>query len=205
MPQKKLFSVLRVATLAGSIVSLVFLSACAGTTGGSTGGNPSPNPAPTVTSLSPTSATAGAASLTLTVNGTNFISSSTVLWNGSARSTTFVSSVELQAAISASDVASAGTAPVTVSSPAPGGGTSSSLAFTISNPAPVIGSLNPSSIVAGSGAFTLSVNGSNFTSDAVVEWNSASRTTTYVSGTSLQAAITMADVASAGSAQVTVF
>lgn len=189
--------------LASSVVSLAFLSACGGTSSGSRGGNP--NPLPSVTALNPTSATAGGASLTLTINGTNFISSSTVLWNGSARTTTFVSSGGLQAAVSASDIASAGTASVAVSSPAPGGGTSSSLTFTIANPAPVIGSLTPSSIVGGSGAFTLSVSGSNFTPGSVVRWNSSSRTTTYVSGTSLQAAITMADVASAGTAQVTVF
>jgi hypothetical protein len=70
---------------------------------------------PTTTSISPTSATAGGAGFTLTVNGTNFVSgSSTVTWNGSARTTTFVSSTQLTASILASDIAAAGTALVGV-------------------------------------------------------------------------------------------
>src|SRR5205807_2283293 len=45
------------------------------------------NPVPTITSISPTSTTAGSAQFTLTVNGTKFVSSSTVNWNGSALTT----------------------------------------------------------------------------------------------------------------------
>src|SRR5205823_3263599 len=40
------------------------------------------NPVPSITSLSPASATAGAAAFTLTVNGTGFVSGSVVNWNG---------------------------------------------------------------------------------------------------------------------------
>jgi hypothetical protein len=50
------------------------------------------------------------------VNGTGFVSTSVVKWNGSARSTTFVTSSQLKASISSSDVASAGSATVTVNS-----------------------------------------------------------------------------------------
>ena len=68
---------------------------------------------------------AGAAAFTLTVTGTGFVASSVVRWNGSSRTTTFVSATQLQAAIAAADVASAGIEQrygrVT---PAPGGGTS---------------------------------------------------------------------------------
>jgi hypothetical protein len=70
---------------------------------------------PTTTSIAPASATAGGVGFTLTVNGTNFYSGiSTVQWNGSPRSTTFVSNTELTATISAADIASSGTASVTV-------------------------------------------------------------------------------------------
>jgi hypothetical protein len=71
------------------------------------------------------------AAFTLTVNGTGFVSGSTVNWNGSPRTTTFVSSSQLQAAITAADVARAGTASVTVVSPAPGGGSSNPVTFDI--------------------------------------------------------------------------
>jgi len=63
------------------------------------------NPAPAIASLSPSSATAGAAAFALTVTGTNFVNGSTVQWNGSGRSTTFVSATQLTAAILASDIA----------------------------------------------------------------------------------------------------
>jgi hypothetical protein len=68
------------------------------------------------------------------VNGTGFVAGSVVNWNGSPRTTTFVSSSQLTAAITAADVAAAGTGTVTVSSPSPGGGTSSAAFLGITNP-----------------------------------------------------------------------
>jgi hypothetical protein len=88
-------------------------------------------PLPTLTSLSPSSATAGGSAFTLTVYGSNFVGSSVVRWNGSDRLTTYVSGGQLQAAISSGDIALAGTAQVTVFNPAPGGGTSNGLTFSI--------------------------------------------------------------------------
>ena len=92
------------------------------------------NPAPTLGSLSPSSATAGAAAFTLAVKGGNFMPSSVVQWNGAARVTTFVSGAELHAAISTVDVAGAGTSQVTVVTPAPGGGSSTAMTFAIQGP-----------------------------------------------------------------------
>ena len=88
------------------------------------------NPIPTLTTLSPSSATAGGIAFTLTVNGTNFINGSVVRWNGSPRTTTYVSPTQLTAAITAADIASAGTFPITVFNPTPGGGTSNAVNFT---------------------------------------------------------------------------
>jgi hypothetical protein len=88
--------------------------------------------APTITSISPTGAIAGGAAFTLTVNGTNFVSGSTVSFNGNARATTFVSATQLTAFILASDIATAGTFNVTVTNP--GGGTSSFVGFTVVTP-----------------------------------------------------------------------
>lgn len=67
----------------------------------------------------------------LTVNGANFVSGAVVQWNGAAQPTTFVSSTELTAQISADDIVVAGTETVTVSNPAPGGGISNALNFNI--------------------------------------------------------------------------
>src|SRR5450759_3833593 len=93
-------------------------------------------PVPTTTSLSPTSKTAGQGAFTLTVNGTNFVSGlSVVRWNGADRTTTYVNSTQLTAAITAADIASTGTASVTVFNPTPGGGTSNAQTFTVNQPA----------------------------------------------------------------------
>ncbi|HEV8132246.1 MAG TPA: cohesin domain-containing protein [Acidobacteriota bacterium] len=91
------------------------------------------NLVPAVSSISPASAAAGGAPFTLAVNGTNFVSGSIVQWNGSNRATTFVSGTQLNASISAADIAAAGTATVTVLNPPPGGGLSNALSFTISS------------------------------------------------------------------------
>jgi hypothetical protein len=91
------------------------------------------NPAPALASISPNSANAGATAFTLTVNGSNFINGSTVNWNGTALSTTFVSSTQLTASVPAANVATPGSASVTVVTPAPGGGTSSAAGFTINS------------------------------------------------------------------------
>src|SRR5881409_2485540 len=72
-------------------------------------------------------------------------------------------------------------------------------------PVPVLGALSPNSATAGGAAFTLTVNGTNFVASSVVRWNDSNRTTTFVSGTELRAAIPASDVALAGSAQITVF
>ena len=94
--------------------------------------DPSANPpaAATLTSLSPNGAVAGGPAFTLTVNGSGFLSGATVLWNGANRTTTFVSGTQLRAAISAADIATAGTFQVTAVNP--GAATSNGLPFTVS-------------------------------------------------------------------------
>jgi hypothetical protein len=88
-----------------------------------------PNAALSITQLNPSSATAGGTGFTLTVTGTGYIHGSIVNWNGAARSTTYVSATQLTATILASDIASAGTAAVTVVNPGPL--TSNTATFTI--------------------------------------------------------------------------
>jgi hypothetical protein len=163
------------------------------------------NPRPTITSISPPSATAGGPGFTLTVAGTNFVPTSTVDWNGSTRTTTFVNGSKVTATILASDIATAGTDKVTVVNPGPGGGTSASSTFTVNNPVPSITSISPSSGVAGGPQFTLTVNGSNFVSGSEVEWNGARLTTAFVSSIEVTATVPSNDIKTAGTASVTVF
>lgn len=181
---------------------LLVLVGCGGGGSGSTG--PAPNPVPSISSISPSAATAGGAAFTLTVNGTNFIAGSAVQLSGSNRTTTFVSATQLTASITAADISSAGTPPITVDNPAPGGGASTAVNLSITNPSPSISSLSPSSVMVGGAAFTLTVTGSSFVAASTVQWNGSNRTTTYVSATQLTAAINAADIAMTGNVTVTV-
>ncbi len=84
------------------------------------------------------------------------------------------------------------------------GGTVSRIDSSTSFPLPAIAAAGPSAVIAGDPAFTLTVDGSGFAPGSVVHWNGASRPTTYISLTRLTAAITATDIASAGTATVTV-
>ncbi len=190
-----------------AVSALVFgLTACSG--GHSSPPPPPPPPGnavPTISGLSPDHVAAGGSGFILTVNGSNFISSSVVNWNDSPRLTSLVNSGQLTASISQGDIAAVGTAQVSVFNPPPEGGTSSSLMFSISGAAPSITSLSPPSRATGGPSFTLTVNGTNFNSSTVVRWNGGARATTFLNGGQVTASIPSTDTAAAGIAQVTVF
>ncbi len=84
----------------------------------------------TISLISPTTATAGSSGFTLNVSGSGFVAGSVVRWNGSDRVTT-PNGTQLQAAILSTDLAAAGTIPVTVFNPGPGGGVSNIVNFTV--------------------------------------------------------------------------
>lgn len=162
------------------------------------GGGTTTNPTPQITGLFPSEITAGSQAFTIFIGGVQFISTTTVQWNGSTRPTTFNSaSGQLAASITAADVQNAGIASVTVTSPAPGGGTSLAISFTV-NPVhtggPTITSISPTSAALNGAAFTLMVTGTNFASTDFVTWNGGLRTTTFTSSTQVSAAIPATDL-----------
>jgi hypothetical protein len=86
---------------------------------------------PTLTNIDPASKHAGDPAFILTVNGTDFVNGkSVVLFNGSSRTTTYVSTTQLTSSIPASDLGVTGTFPVTVVNA--GGGPSNALTLTVS-------------------------------------------------------------------------
>ncbi len=93
-----------------------------------------------------------------------------------------------------------GTAQIIVVS---GGATSNSLPFAVVA-APAIVAINPSSITAGSPAFTLTVNGSGFGPGATIQWNGTALPTIVVSANQVTASVPANLVTSFGSAQITV-
>jgi YVTN family beta-propeller protein len=129
-------------------LALLSLYACGGG-GGSGGPPPTSNPTPTVAGLYPNCAPAGEQFIdgtdyqltVITPSGSDLVAGSVVRWNGSDRPTTGTGGNAVIAEISASDIAAAGAATVTVFNPAPGGGTSNSATFTIT-----AGAVDPQSI-----------------------------------------------------------
>ena len=208
--------VVRTPVISG-ILSLVFLAGCGSSTTQPLNNQPPPsgsNPTPTINAISPTTTTAGSAAFTLTINGTNFVAASTVNFGGTAPATTFVSATQLTAAIPAAAIASTGTPAVTVSNPAPGGGTSNAMNFTITSAmssVPTINLLSPNCAPAGEQVLNpfvngqLLVNGLNFVASSVVRWNGSDRPTIFSSDSQLTAQISASDIAVAGTAGVTVF
>ena len=171
--------------------------------GSSTLSFPVNNPAPTLSSFSPASSTAGSGALTLTLNGSNFLSTSTVTYNGVAHPATYASSIALTITLSAADQATAGSYAVVVTNPAPGGG-SSTLSFPVNNPAPTLSSFSPAFSTVGAGALTLTLNGSNFLSTSTVTYNGVAHPATYASSIALTITLSAADQATAGSYAVVV-
>jgi hypothetical protein len=97
---------------------------------------------PSLTAISPTTANQGSAAFTLTVTGQGFRQGATVLWNGTALATTYVSLNQFTAVVPATSLTATGKSTVTVVDPgalAVGG----SQAFTVIAPAAVASAAGP--------------------------------------------------------------
>lgn len=160
---------------------------------------------PALTSLSPDAGMAGSPAITLAASGSGFAPGAVVQWAGSALPTSFQSASELSASLSGAELADAGTYPVTVLNPPPGGGTSNALPFAVvrPNPVPLVSALSPCGGVAGGAAFVLTLAGTGFTAESTVTFRGTAVSVLSASDTSLQVSIPQALV-SASSADDTV-
>ena len=183
------------------ITSVFFVSACGGG-----GAPPSPrlNPVPAITSLSPSTMILGATATTVTVNGSGFIQSSTAQWNQTNRVTTVASSTQLKVGLTAADLAAAGTGEIVVINPAPGGGTSNAATLAINNPNPQISGVSPGTVTTLDAGSTLTITGRGFVATSTATWNGATHPTTFVSGIQLKLTLLAEDVATVGSAEISV-
>lgn len=182
----------------------------------------------TLTYVSPSDWTSGVPGLTITANGTGFASNAIIEWNATDLVTTYVNSTQLTAQVPAADLATPGTVQIAVK--IPGSATSPTnnnnnyynstttelsnvVPFTVDpvpGTPPAITSLSASTTSQASTpycstqGFILTIKGTNFTSDSVVNWNGSARATTYLSATQLTASISAVDAAFPGTAAVTV-
>ena len=166
----------------------------------------STNPVPSITALLPASLAAGAGPQPLTINGTGFLSSSTVTFNGIAHTPVYVNANQLTISLTSSDLATAGSYPVVVTNPAPGGGSSAAVDFAVSptNPVPAITSLAPASLAVGAPPQALTLNGTGFLISSTVSFNNVAHSPTYVGASQLTISLTSADLATAGTYPVVV-
>jgi trimeric autotransporter adhesin len=86
---------------------------------------------PAILSVTPAAIQSGSSDTAITVAGSNFASGSSIVLDGVALPTTFVSATQLTATVPAAKLANLGWSSVSVTTPAPGGGTSSSLPLSI--------------------------------------------------------------------------
>jgi hypothetical protein len=150
--------------------------------------------APLINSLDPGAVSAGAPDFTMLVEGSGFLTGAVVKWNGVAVPTTFMGPTTLGANVKAAQVAKP--ARITVLALNPDGTASNQQTFTVAA-APAIASIDPPSVTAGAGAFTLTVSGSGFAQAAVVQLNGAAVPTTWVNSTYLMAEVAAPQVDSA--------
>ncbi|MCW3097342.1 MAG: cell surface receptor domain protein [Chthonomonadaceae bacterium] len=161
-------------------------------------------PVPGISALSQLSAAPGSSTIGVTVTGSDFTPQSQVNWNNWILPVRYVSATKLTATIDSRLLASATTANVTVSNPAPGGGTGQGASFTVGHPAPTLAALNPNSATAGSADITLTATGSNFNTQSAVLWNGSPLATTYLSPQQVTATVPAAKLAATGTATVAV-
>ena len=123
-------------------------------------------PGTTTTSLTPTSTPVGS-SPTITVSGWGFVPGSTVEWDGSPLSTTYITPPTtvsiaprtLTAQLPATDTAGATVGTVTVVNLAPGGGTSNPQFLYVVPPPAAIAAANVATSTSATGSATASVGG----------------------------------------------
>jgi hypothetical protein len=180
-----------------------------------------------ITTLSPSNITAGSAAFTLTINGTGFVTQTYITWNGTKLATSDITDtagdvLQVYATVPASLVTTPGKALILTHNPYSGAGNnglSNPLNFIINplvqpNPVPLLQSISPTNVNAGSPAFTMTLTGADFVTSttasqaASVSWNVGSTSTplTILSENSTQITVTVPAnlVATAGTATVTV-
>ena len=167
------------------------------------------SPTPSLAGLAPASVAAGSAGFALTVTGSGFVSGTTATVGGQARTVTVLSPTQLSIAVLAGDVAGQGTVAVQATNPAACVGglcVSNTLALSVTAPpqAPTLSSISPTTVGGGGAAFTLTATGTNFAGNSVLQVNGSPRATTVLTATQLTASIPASDIASAGTASITV-
>ena len=190
-------------------VTVVSQDALGGTSNSATLTIKRQSPAPQLAAIEPGAINAGGRDFQLQVLGAGFINGSVVRVNKSARPTSFVNNGELSATIFSSDISTQGRpTSITVTTDAPGGGTSLSQPLLITtpvNPAPSLSSLSPTLVGEGSAAVRVTIRGQRFLPGSVVRVDNQARSTAFVSSTQLTALLPASDFARSRTLSIQVY
>lgn len=143
---------------------------------------------PVILSMVPSAVPAGSSAVGVSIYGLGFVPGSTLLFNGTVVSTTFSSPNELSATIPQNLLAMPGVVPVMVRRPNGTMTTPGRDSFEIVG-GPVISSIQPSSVAAGSPGAGLSIAGMGFLPDAAVLFNGIAIPTTFKSPNEVSATV----------------
>ena len=155
------------------------------------------NPSPTIAQLTPAIVLTGANPPVIYVAGTGFVPSTVIDVNGTARTTAYVSSTQVNVDLIAADIVATGSLSLTAMNGTPGGGTSAVSTVAVNNPVP--GGpikISPTLVLTGTKTPTTeTVTGTNFVPASTVQLNGVAQTTTYVSPTQVTFQLTSAEQA----------
>jgi YVTN family beta-propeller protein len=135
---------------------------------------PSSSLAPAIYTLVPSSLVAGAASQTLTINGTNFLPSSTVTFNGVAHTSTYISTSQITIHLTSSDLVVSGSYLVVVTNPADVGTVSAGTTFWVTT--------GPSTATVPVGSYPVAI-AVNAQTNKIYVANSSDKSVTVIDGT----------------------
>lgn len=146
------------------------------------------NPTPSIDSLTPPSAMAGnTQAIQLNINGSNFMATSQVLWNGQTKASQYISKTLIQVTLTADDLALPGAAALSVSNSAPGGGESNLESFYVT-PAFAAAAMvaNSFEVDNANGVTHLILHGSGFANGDVLMLNHEAHVATVVDANTIQ-------------------
>ncbi len=161
-------------------------------------------PVPFASSVEPQAIPAGSPPTEVTIAGSDFFPASYISFDDEKAATTYVDGWHLKATLTAEQVAVAGTILARVTTPTPGGGTSSPVAISVTNGVPTIQLLSPSSVTAGASDTSVTIYGVGFVPTSVVRSNGQVVPASYARGGQLTATIPASHLVTPGNVAITV-
>lgn len=145
-----------------------------------------------LTSITPSSASAGGGAVTIRLSGSGFVQSARATFNGVPLTTSYMSATELSAVIPSTSLATAGTYSISVTA---GTSTTAPQMFTVRSAKPIFTSFSPGSAPAGTLGGWITIVGAGFDATTGATVNGFPTDTVVQSTTRMQAYISSFDLA----------